>query len=119
MDRYLVHGDEYKALRDAVGKAMLKCKAPGLGAALTVGWLAASLAASALVTSKDAGVVDDAECRQAYAHGLHGALASRGELVAGTVEQQQLSWLTHLLHLAAPAKAISQSCFVCLCALPR
>uniref|UniRef100_A0A452STR8 Ring finger protein 213 n=1 Tax=Ursus americanus TaxID=9643 RepID=A0A452STR8_URSAM len=26
MDLYLVHGDEYKALRDAVGKAMLECK---------------------------------------------------------------------------------------------
>ncbi|KAG3268325.1 hypothetical protein H1C71_021321 [Ictidomys tridecemlineatus] len=36
MDRYLVHGDEYKALRDAVGKAMLKGKAPSLEAALTV-----------------------------------------------------------------------------------
>nr|XP_034493275.1 E3 ubiquitin-protein ligase RNF213 [Marmota flaviventris] len=35
MDRYLVYGDEYKALRDAVGKAMLKGKAPSLEAALT------------------------------------------------------------------------------------
>ncbi|KAI5277308.1 hypothetical protein MUG91_G144n75 [Manis pentadactyla] len=26
MDRFLVHGDEYKALRDAVGKAVLECK---------------------------------------------------------------------------------------------
>uniref|UniRef100_A0A452UIM0 Uncharacterized protein n=1 Tax=Ursus maritimus TaxID=29073 RepID=A0A452UIM0_URSMA len=26
MDLYLVHGDEYKALRDAVGKAILECK---------------------------------------------------------------------------------------------
>ncbi|XP_011226480.2 E3 ubiquitin-protein ligase RNF213 isoform X2 [Ailuropoda melanoleuca] len=26
MDLYLVHGDEYKALRDAVGKAMLECR---------------------------------------------------------------------------------------------
>uniref|UniRef100_A0A8C3WRW7 E3 ubiquitin-protein ligase RNF213 n=1 Tax=Catagonus wagneri TaxID=51154 RepID=A0A8C3WRW7_9CETA len=26
MDRYLVHGDDYKALRDAVGKAILKCE---------------------------------------------------------------------------------------------
>nr|XP_025715341.1 E3 ubiquitin-protein ligase RNF213 [Callorhinus ursinus] len=26
MDPYLVHGDEYKALRDAVGKAVLECK---------------------------------------------------------------------------------------------
>ncbi|XP_077886537.1 E3 ubiquitin-protein ligase RNF213-like isoform X3 [Ictidomys tridecemlineatus] len=34
MDQYLVHGDEYKALRDAVGKAMLECKAPSLEAAL-------------------------------------------------------------------------------------
>ncbi|XP_076693046.2 E3 ubiquitin-protein ligase RNF213-like [Callospermophilus lateralis] len=34
MDQYLVHGDKYKALRDAVGKAMLECKASGLEAAL-------------------------------------------------------------------------------------
>ncbi|XP_057630023.1 E3 ubiquitin-protein ligase RNF213-like [Chionomys nivalis] len=35
MDRYLVHGDEYKALRDAVGKAVLQCKILDIGAALT------------------------------------------------------------------------------------
>uniref|UniRef100_UPI0040389A17 E3 ubiquitin-protein ligase RNF213-like n=1 Tax=Callospermophilus lateralis TaxID=76772 RepID=UPI0040389A17 len=34
MDQYLVHGDKYKALRDAVGKAMLECKVSGLEAAL-------------------------------------------------------------------------------------
>ncbi|XP_052615833.1 E3 ubiquitin-protein ligase RNF213 isoform X2 [Peromyscus californicus insignis] len=34
MDRYLVHGDEYKALRDAVGKAMLECKTLDVGTAL-------------------------------------------------------------------------------------
>ncbi|KAM4802731.1 LOW QUALITY PROTEIN: E3 ubiquitin-protein ligase RNF213-like [Urocitellus parryii] len=34
MDQYLVHGEKYKALRDAVGKAMLECKASGLEAAL-------------------------------------------------------------------------------------
>lgn len=36
MDHYLVHGDEYKALRDAVGKAVLQCKTLDIGAALTV-----------------------------------------------------------------------------------
>ncbi|VTJ74165.1 Hypothetical predicted protein [Marmota monax] len=34
MDQYLVHGDEYKALCDAVGKAMLECKASSLETAL-------------------------------------------------------------------------------------
>lgn len=34
MDRYLVHGDEYKAVRDAVGKAMLECKTSDIGTAL-------------------------------------------------------------------------------------
>ncbi|XP_029417237.1 E3 ubiquitin-protein ligase RNF213 isoform X2 [Nannospalax galili] len=35
MDRYLVHGHEYKALRDAMGKAVLECKTLDIGAALT------------------------------------------------------------------------------------
>ncbi|XP_070250935.1 E3 ubiquitin-protein ligase RNF213 isoform X3 [Myotis yumanensis] len=34
MDRYLVHGLEYKAVRDAVGKAVLECKPPAIVAAL-------------------------------------------------------------------------------------
>ncbi|KAK1330749.1 hypothetical protein QTO34_008687 [Cnephaeus nilssonii] len=34
MDRYLVHGLEYKAVRDAVGKAVLECKPPAITAAL-------------------------------------------------------------------------------------
>ncbi|XP_008588585.1 PREDICTED: E3 ubiquitin-protein ligase RNF213, partial [Galeopterus variegatus] len=34
MDRYLVYGDEYKALRDAVGKAVLECKPLGIVTAL-------------------------------------------------------------------------------------
>ncbi|CAO2646302.1 E3 ubiquitin-protein ligase RNF213 [Lemmus lemmus] len=34
MDRYLVHGDEYKALRDAVGKAVLQCNTLDVGTAL-------------------------------------------------------------------------------------
>ncbi|XP_035293735.1 E3 ubiquitin-protein ligase RNF213 isoform X3 [Cricetulus griseus] len=34
MDRYLVHGDEYKALRDAVGKAVLESKTLDIGTAL-------------------------------------------------------------------------------------
>ncbi|CAH6776517.1 Rnf213 [Phodopus roborovskii] len=34
MDRYLVHGDEYKALRDAVGKAVLKSQTLDIGTAL-------------------------------------------------------------------------------------
>lgn len=38
MDGYLVYGEEYKAIRDAVGHAMLQCKTPGIGTALTVGW---------------------------------------------------------------------------------
>lgn len=37
MDRYLVHGLEYKAVRDAVGKAVLECKPPAIAAALEVG----------------------------------------------------------------------------------
>ncbi|XP_047401153.1 E3 ubiquitin-protein ligase RNF213 isoform X1 [Sciurus carolinensis] len=35
MDRYLVHGEDYKALRDMVGKAMLERKARPLGTAQT------------------------------------------------------------------------------------
>uniref|UniRef100_A0A8D2D6D2 E3 ubiquitin-protein ligase RNF213 n=1 Tax=Sciurus vulgaris TaxID=55149 RepID=A0A8D2D6D2_SCIVU len=35
MDRYLVHGEEYKALRDMVGKAMLEHKARPIGTAQT------------------------------------------------------------------------------------
>ncbi|XP_010616884.1 E3 ubiquitin-protein ligase RNF213 isoform X1 [Fukomys damarensis] len=34
MDGYLVYGDEYKAVRDAVGHAMLQCKTVGIGTAL-------------------------------------------------------------------------------------
>ncbi|XP_006105644.1 E3 ubiquitin-protein ligase RNF213 [Myotis lucifugus] len=34
MDRYLVHGQEYKAVRDAVGKAVLECKPQAIAAAL-------------------------------------------------------------------------------------
>lgn len=34
MDRYLVHGNEYKALRDAVGKAVLESKTLDIGTAL-------------------------------------------------------------------------------------
>ncbi|XP_023555015.1 E3 ubiquitin-protein ligase RNF213 [Octodon degus] len=34
MDGYLVYDNEYKAVRDAVGHAMLKCKIPGIGTAL-------------------------------------------------------------------------------------
>ncbi|XP_073901038.1 E3 ubiquitin-protein ligase RNF213 isoform X4 [Castor canadensis] len=34
MDGYLVHGEEYKAVRDAMGKAVLECKTPGIGNAL-------------------------------------------------------------------------------------
>ncbi|XP_013361468.1 PREDICTED: E3 ubiquitin-protein ligase RNF213 isoform X2 [Chinchilla lanigera] len=34
MDGYLVYGEEYKAVRDAVGHAMLQCKTPGIGTAL-------------------------------------------------------------------------------------
>ncbi|KAL1780092.1 E3 ubiquitin-protein ligase RNF213 isoform X1 [Sigmodon hispidus] len=34
LDRYLVHGDEYKALRDAVGKAVLECRTLDIGTAL-------------------------------------------------------------------------------------
>jgi hypothetical protein len=37
MDGYLVHGEEYKAVRDAMGKAVLECKTPGIGNALMVG----------------------------------------------------------------------------------
>ncbi|KAL6038050.1 hypothetical protein STEG23_019391 [Scotinomys teguina] len=37
MDRYLVHGDEYKAVRDAVGKAVLECKTLDIETALTTG----------------------------------------------------------------------------------
>lgn len=40
MDRYLVHGDRYKSLRDAVGKAVLECKPLAIVAALKVGHLA-------------------------------------------------------------------------------
>ncbi|XP_039082113.1 E3 ubiquitin-protein ligase RNF213 isoform X2 [Hyaena hyaena] len=36
MDRYLVHGDRYKSLRDAVGKAVLECKPLAIVAALKV-----------------------------------------------------------------------------------
>lgn len=35
MDRYLVHGDEYKAVRDAVAKAVLDCKTLDVGNALS------------------------------------------------------------------------------------
>ncbi|NIG61257.1 E3 ubiquitin-protein ligase [Pontoporia blainvillei] len=34
MDQYLVHGDSYKALRDAVGKAILECKPLAIETAL-------------------------------------------------------------------------------------
>lgn len=34
MDRYLVHGDEYKAVRDAMAKAVLECKTLDIGNAL-------------------------------------------------------------------------------------
>ncbi|XP_048222860.1 E3 ubiquitin-protein ligase RNF213 [Perognathus longimembris pacificus] len=34
MDAFLVHGEEYKALRDAVGKAMLECKTVDVGRTL-------------------------------------------------------------------------------------
>ncbi|KAM5307769.1 E3 ubiquitin-protein ligase RNF213 isoform 2-T2 [Glossophaga mutica] len=34
MDHFLVHGQEYKAVRDAVGKAVLECKLPALETAL-------------------------------------------------------------------------------------
>uniref|UniRef100_A0A673VDP0 Ring finger protein 213 n=1 Tax=Suricata suricatta TaxID=37032 RepID=A0A673VDP0_SURSU len=37
MDRYLVYGDKYKSLRDAVGKAVLECKPVAIAAALKVG----------------------------------------------------------------------------------
>lgn len=37
MDRYLVHGDKYKSLRDAVGKAVLECKPLAIAAAVKVG----------------------------------------------------------------------------------
>lgn len=43
MDRYLVHGDEYKALRDAVGKAVLESKTLDIGTALMVRCVWASL----------------------------------------------------------------------------
>ncbi|XP_026908049.2 E3 ubiquitin-protein ligase RNF213 isoform X1 [Acinonyx jubatus] len=36
MDRYLVHGDRYKSLRDAVGKAVLECKPLAIAAAVKV-----------------------------------------------------------------------------------
>lgn len=37
MDRFLVHGDEYKALRDAVGTAVLECSPLAVATALEVG----------------------------------------------------------------------------------
>lgn len=37
MDRFLVHGDKYKALRDAVGKAFLECSPRAAATALEVG----------------------------------------------------------------------------------
>ena len=37
MDRYLVHGNDYKAVRDAVGKAILESKPLAVEAALEVG----------------------------------------------------------------------------------
>lgn len=37
MDRYLVHGQEYKAVRDAVCKAILECKPQAIAATLEVG----------------------------------------------------------------------------------
>lgn len=37
MDRYLVYGDKYKSLRDAVGKAVLECKPLAIAAAVKVG----------------------------------------------------------------------------------
>lgn len=37
MDRYLVHGHEYKALREAVGKAILEGKPQAIMTALKVG----------------------------------------------------------------------------------
>lgn len=43
MDRYLVHGDEYKAVRDAVAKAVLECKTLDIGNALMVRWAWAAL----------------------------------------------------------------------------
>lgn len=38
MDQYLVHGDSYKALRDALGKAILECKPLAIETALEVCW---------------------------------------------------------------------------------
>ena len=43
MDRYLVHGEEYKAVRDAMAKAVLECKTLDIGNALMVRWVWASL----------------------------------------------------------------------------
>lgn len=37
MDRYLVHGNDYKAVRDAVGKAVLESKPLAVETALEVG----------------------------------------------------------------------------------
>lgn len=37
MDRFLVHGQDYKAVRDAVGKAVLECRLPAIETALQVG----------------------------------------------------------------------------------
>ena len=37
MDRYLVHGDDYKALRDTVAKAILKGEPLAVRSALKVG----------------------------------------------------------------------------------
>ena len=37
MDRYLVHGNDYKVVRDAVGKAILESKPLAVEAALEVG----------------------------------------------------------------------------------
>lgn len=37
MDLFLVHGQEYKAVRDAVGKAVLEGRLPDVEAALQVG----------------------------------------------------------------------------------
>ncbi|XP_042525946.1 E3 ubiquitin-protein ligase RNF213 [Dipodomys spectabilis] len=34
IDAFLVHGEEYKAVRDAVGKAMVQCETPNIGKAL-------------------------------------------------------------------------------------
>lgn len=43
MDRYLVHGNEYKAVRDATAKAVLECKTLDIGNALMVRRVWASL----------------------------------------------------------------------------